>query len=93
MGHIHWTADYRRRRRLLLATVTPDSRCRRCGKTIDQHKPHGNGRPAYWQAGHLVDGDPNSPLALEASTCNLAAGGRLGAARLMQRREPVSPNA
>ena len=93
MGHIHWTADYRRRRRLLLATATPRSRCRRCGQTIDQHKPHTNGRPAYWQAGHLVDGDPSSPLALEASTCNLSAGGKLGASRLNQRREPVSPNA
>lgn len=93
MGHIHWTADYRRRRKLLLATVTPDTRCRRCGKTIDQHTPHPNGRPATWDAGHTVDGNPRSPLALEASTCNRSAGGRLGAAIRSRKREPVSPNA
>lgn len=93
MGHIHWTAEYRQRRRNLLTTVTPDTRCWRCGKLLHHHRPHRNGHPAYWQAGHLVDGDPRSALAIEASTCNLTAGGRLGAARLAQRREPASPNA
>src|SRR3546814_1754950 len=55
MGHIHWTADYRRRRRILLAGVTPDTRCRRCGKTIDQHKPHHNGQPAYRSEEHTSE--------------------------------------
>lgn len=90
MGRIHWTPDYRRRRAALLRTATPQSRCWRCGKTLGEHAAHHTGQPATWEAGHLVDGDPRSPLALEASTCNRSAGGRLGAAKRNARQEPSS---
>lgn len=56
------------------ANADPSTACWRCGKTLAQHGPHRNGRPAYWTAGHLRDGDPSSPLAPEASTCNFRAG-------------------
>lgn len=64
------------------ARADPRTRCWRCGKTLGEHGAHRNGRRAFWTAGHVIDGDPNSPLLPEASTCNLSAGGRLG--RLVQ---------
>lgn len=60
------------------ANANPHTRCWRCGRPLQEHPPHKNGRPAYWTAGHLIDGDPQSPLAPEASTCNFAAGARHG---------------
>ncbi len=63
------------------ANSDPLTKCWRCGLTIDEHQPHRNGKPARWQAGHLIDGDPASPLAPEASTCNGSAGGTLGNTR------------
>jgi hypothetical protein len=69
---------YRQRRAQLMATITPATRCWRCGKLAHEHAPHANGRPGSWQTGHVVDGDNRGPLALEWSTCNLSAGGKLG---------------
>lgn len=56
------------------ANADPTTQCWRCGKTLADHTSHRNGRPAYWTAGHIRDGDPTSPLAPEASTCNYRAG-------------------
>jgi hypothetical protein len=69
-----------------MESVTPASRCWRCGRTAAEHPPHSNGKPGRWQAGHVVDGSNLGPLALEFSVCNAAAGGRLGAQRRHARR-------
>jgi hypothetical protein len=55
------------------ANANPMTRCWRCGRTLDQHGP-GN----TWDAGHIRSGDPTSPLAAEASSCNRSAGAALG---------------
>lgn len=81
----HYQGDYQTRRKRLLATITQHSICWRCGRTLDAHPAHRNGRRPYWTAGHVRDSDPSSPLALEASTCNYAAGGRLKAERAKRR--------
>lgn len=78
------------------AYADPTTRCWRCGRTLDQHAPHKTGRPATWTAGHIIDSDPTSPLAPEASTCNKSAGAtygnRLRRARKARqaRQEPTS---
>lgn len=59
----------------------PATRCWRCGCTLATMRPHTNGRPGKWTAGHLIDGHPDSPYAPECSPCNYTAGSRLGAER------------
>jgi len=83
----HRTGDYHVRSRLVreAAYADPDTRCWRCGRTLDQHPPHKTGKPPHWTAGHVRDGDPTSPLLAEASTCNYAAGARLGNRRRRHR--------
>jgi hypothetical protein len=71
-----------------LANADPRTLCWRCGRTLAQHPPHKGGRPAYWQAGHVVDGQANGALRPEASTCNLSAGGKLGAEATARKRKP-----
>jgi hypothetical protein len=83
-------ASFRQRRALLMASVNASTRCWRCGKLAQEHPPHADGKPGRWQAGHVVDGSNLGPLALEHSTCNAAAGGRLGAQRRHARR--VAPH-
>ena len=69
----------------------PRSICWRCGLTLQEHMPHRNGKPAFWTAGHTIDGADSQPwlhprvqppdgpwLAAEASTCNFAAGAVAG---------------
>ena len=51
------------------ANADPTTRCRRCGGLARQGDP--------WEAGHLRDGDPTSPLLPEHRSCNRAAGARL----------------
>ena len=68
------------------AYANPNTACWRCGRTLAQHEAHKNGKPPRWTAGHVRDGDPTSPLAAEASTCNY----RAGAVLLQQMREPRS---
>jgi hypothetical protein len=89
----HDQADYRQRRALLMASVTPRTRCGRCGKVASEHpQRHKTGKRAGWHTGHVLDGDNRGPLRLEWSTCNLSAGGKLGAARRAERRiEPHHP--
>ena len=71
------SGDYAARRDRLFATIRPTSKCWHCGLLLEDHEPHNDGRPAFWTAGHVIDSDVRSPLALEASTCNFKAGGRL----------------
>jgi hypothetical protein len=86
-------ASYRQRSKVLKSTITPWTTCWRCGKTLQEHPRHKSGRPAWWETGHLVDGDPRSPLALEASVCNRSEGGRVGGLKSQRLGEPRSPNA
>jgi hypothetical protein len=73
---VHYRGSYHVRARHVrqAAQANLSTRCWRCGKTLAEHEPHKNGKPAAWTAGHLRDGDPMSPLAPEASTCNFKAG-------------------
>jgi len=83
----HYAGNYHVQARHIrdTANANPDTKCWRCGHTLADHPPHKNGRPPYWTAGHILDSDPNSPLAPEASTCNYQAGGR-------QRHTQRTPN-
>jgi hypothetical protein len=78
-GPHHRTREYRwyAPRIVARANADPTTLCGRCGRTLDEHTPHRNGRPARWTAGHVNDGELNGPLRPEASTCNLRAGGWL----------------
>lgn len=73
---VHYQGSYHVRARHVrqAAQANPLTQCWRCGKTLAEHGPHKNGKPAAWTAGHLRDGDPTSALAPEASTCNYKAG-------------------
>lgn len=75
-GPHHRTPAYVHAARLLVqaATANPHTRCGRCGRTLAEHPPHRNGKPATWHAGHVNDGEINGTLRAEASTCNIAAG-------------------
>lgn len=94
----HDDAGYRARRRLLMASVTPATRCARCGRLAHEHPLHANGKVGRWDCGHQLDGRNDAPLALEWSTCNRSAGGRLGNARRWGRAggtphpRPVGPH-
>lgn len=72
----HHAGSHPRRARKLCeaAKANPNTVCWRCGRTLAAHPPHRNGKPAYWTAGHLIDGLKDGPLAPEASTCNYRAG-------------------
>lgn len=85
--------DYPRRAKAITdaAKRNPLAVCWRCQRTLAQHPPHKTGRPPTWHAGHIHDGDPRSPLAAEASTCNQQQGGRTTGHRT--RLERTSPNA
>lgn len=85
-----YRGDYQRRARAIrdAANANPNTTCWRCGLVLSAHANHRNGRPPTWHAGHIIDSDPNSPLAPEASTCNTAAGAVYG----NQKREPTSYN-
>jgi hypothetical protein len=76
----HRRGPYRRLAKLVTdaAYADPTTRCWRCGLTLAQHPRTRTGKVPTWDAGHLVDGDPNSPLLPEASVCNRRAGGQLG---------------
>lgn len=67
----HYRGDYDRRARSIRAAANadPSTRCWRCGRTLAEHKPGDT-----WDAGHIRDGDPTSPLAPEAASCNRSSG-------------------
>lgn len=77
----HYGGSYQSRARTVRAAAYADPRtqCWRCGKTLDEHGPG-----ARWDAGHVRDGDPTSPLAPEAASCNRSAGAVLGNERRAQ---------
>jgi hypothetical protein len=92
---LHHRGDYHVRSRRLTAAARADTstRCWRCGLTLDQHRPHRNGKPARWTAGHVNDGQVGGLLLPEASTCNYSAGAELGNQRSPWRRRgtPLPP--
>jgi len=89
----HRGTYHRRAKRLrALAYANPATLCRRCGKTHAQALALWGERAAAWQAGHVVDGHPGSPLAPEHARCNTSAGGKRGVERKAM-RAPRSPNA
>lgn len=77
--HYRGTYHVRARHVRQAAIADPSTRCWRCGKTLGEI--HQSNPRATWTAGHLVDGEPTSPLAPECSPCNYSAGGRLSHAR------------
>jgi hypothetical protein len=72
-GHnrAHYRGSYDRRARALVAAANADSEtvCWRCGRKARSGDP--------WQAGHVRDGDPTSPLRPEHRSCNASAGAKL----------------
>lgn len=80
MGKPWYAGDYQARARAIrmAAYADPRTRCWRCNLTLSECKPHRNGKPARWTAGHLRDSDPTSPLLPECSPCNKSAGARYG---------------
>lgn len=93
-AHYRGTYHVASRRVRDAAYADPSTRCWRCGLRLHECKPHRNGKPARWTAGHLIDSDPTSPLLPECSPCNKSAGAKLGNQRmraraaLQGRREP-----
>ena len=83
----HHSGSYHVRARQVreAAKASPSTKCWRCGRTLDMHPPHRNGRPPFWTAGHVRDSDPMSPLMPEASTCNYSAGNQLKRADVTSR--------
>jgi hypothetical protein len=71
----------------------PSTRCWRCGHTYAEGVRLYGAQGARWQAGHVADGNPLSPLAAEHAKCNLKAGGRRGGGNRTQQPGPRSPNA
>lgn len=63
----HYKGDYPKRAKAVrdAAYADPTTRCWRCGGLLGKDT---------WDAGHLIDGSPLSPLAAEHATCNRSAG-------------------
>jgi hypothetical protein len=81
----HYAGDYKRRAQAVrdAANADPATRCMSpvCvagNGTLAQHPRTRTGERPTWDAGHVRDGDPMSPLQPEVSTCNRSAGARLG---------------
>jgi len=79
MARTFRSGDYKRRAKAICdaARANPWTKCWRCGRTLDEHPAHKNGKRPWWTAGHVVDGSALSPLLPEASVCNFSAGGVL----------------
>ena len=71
------------------AYANPSTTCWRCGRTLTEVRAK-NPR-AKWTAGHLIDGQPDGPLAPECSPCNFRAGQAL-AAQHRRKHRPQPPN-
>ena len=75
----HYKGSYHVRARAIrrAAYMNPATTCWRCGRTLNQHPNTKTGQPPRWTAGHVIDGDPLSPLLPEVQVCNYSAGGKL----------------
>lgn len=67
----HYKGSYARRAKQLRdrANADPATRCWRCGELARAGDP--------WQAGHVRDGEVDSPLMPEHKSCNIKAGRQL----------------
>jgi hypothetical protein len=90
-AHHMGTHQVRARAVVNAANANPMTTCWRCGLTLAEHAPHRNGRPAFWTAGHLHDGQIDGPLTPEASTCNYSAGAKAGNARRHHPPDDLAP--
>jgi len=88
----HYTGSYKRTALRMRATANadPTSTCWRCKRTLGEI--HATRPDARWTVGHLIDGDPQSPLAIECSPCNFSAGARRGNALRKARAATVTPS-
>ena len=70
----HYKGSYARRAALVRAAAyaNPATVCRRCGLTLEQIRRRNP--KATWDAGHVIDGMVDGPLAAECSRCNRSAG-------------------
>lgn len=89
----HYTGGYDRRRAAMLASANadPSTRCAMpgCGRTLAEHPNTKSGKRPTWTVDHVRPGDPLSPLRLAVSSCNFAAGARLGNERRRRLRTSV----
>ena len=83
----HYTGNYQRRAAAIRAAAYANAatRCRRCGLTLEQVRR--TNPKATWDAGHVIDGMVDGPLAAECSRCNRSAG---AIARNNAIKEPTS---
>ena len=67
----HYRGTYYRRAKTVRdnANADPATRCWRCGELARRGDP--------WEAGHVRDADPSSPLMPEHKSCNSLAGNRV----------------
>lgn len=75
-SHYRGSYDTRAKRVRDLAYGDPATTCWRCGRTLAQARA--SDPDVTWHAGHVFDGDPNSPLMPEHSSCNQSAGAKAG---------------
>jgi hypothetical protein len=89
--HHRGTFHVRSRALVAAAYQNPHQTCWRCGHRLQDCRPHRNGKPAKWTAGHLIDGQVDGPLAPECSPCAASSGARLANLRAKARRTPTRP--
>ena len=79
MKPLHYQGSYHVRARAIrrAAQMNPEQKCWRCGRTLLEHPNTKTGKAPRWTAGHVIDGDPTSPLLPEADVCNYSAGARM----------------
>lgn len=73
MSALHRSSSYRRRAQAVrdAANADPRTRCWVCHRTKAEHG-------VEWDAGHVVDGHPDSVLLPECRSCNRSKGARRG---------------
>jgi hypothetical protein len=70
----HYRGQYQRQAAAVRAAAYANAAttCRRCGLTLEQVRR--KSPKAIWDAGHVIDGMVDGPLAAECSPCNRSAG-------------------
>jgi hypothetical protein len=73
MSALHRSASYQRRAKVVrdIANADPLTKCWVCHRTKAEHG-------CEWDAGHVIDGHPDSVLLPECSNCNRSKGARRG---------------
>jgi hypothetical protein len=86
----HHRGSFDRRAKLVrqAAYANPSTVCHRCGFRLHEGPFHRNDRTEKWEAGHLIDGQPDGPLLPEARSCNRRDAARKTNARRRGQRLP-----